>query len=465
MDTITAFVRAVWETDPDASRNDKPFPAETWSRPDVRTGSLELRRITTRESTKTKAFPRGARSDFYELYWADLSAGSTWAQVQGWVMGLLFRNPITAVPPSVRLAWAGLWAISLIAVVLLAASMLPATASILGVSIWSLWPFVWLKGMQGWALTVTAAVLAWLAHRIAVPYAGRVVRYTRATPDNIAARKDIRERGLALLDELHGKDYERIIVVGHSLGSILAYDLISYFWARRAGARTFVEGSADFEALKRLEEAVARLGKPACVEAVAAFRQAQRTLSERLRKRAKPNGDEADGRWLITDFVTLGSPLTHAEFLLAKNARELKTRIERREFPACPPVRELLDPTSVAAAKAAGLPFDDRSSQLMCFPFGDPPEWQLHFACPYAVVSWTNIHDPAWLVFCGDVISGPLLSPFGAGVRDIDLRQLRGQSWRFSHTLYWSLSGSEEAAPQVKALREALDLTGLRLRG
>ena len=101
----------------------------------------------------------------------------------------------------------------------------------------------------------------------------------------------------------------------------------------------------------------------------------------------------------------------------------------------------------------------------MCFPFGDPPQWQLHFACPYAVVSWTNVHDPARFVFCGDVISGPLLSPFGAGVRDIDLRQLRGQSWRFSHTLYWRLSGSEEAAPQVKALREALDLTGLRLRG
>ena len=148
MDTITAFVRAVWETDPDASRNDKPFPTETWSRPDVRTGSLELRRTTTRQSTKTDAFPRGVRSDFYELYWADLSAGSTWAQVQGWVMGLLFRNPITAVPPNVRLAWAGLWAISLVAVVLLAASVLPAKASILGVSIWSLWPFLWLKGCK-----------------------------------------------------------------------------------------------------------------------------------------------------------------------------------------------------------------------------------------------------------------------------------------------------------------------------
>ena len=291
--------------------------------------------------------------------------------------------------------------------------------------------------MQGWALAATAAVLAWLAHSIAVPYAGRVVRYTRATPDNIAARKDIRERGLALLDELHGKDYERIIVVGHSLGSILAYDLISYFWARRAGARTFVEGSADFEALKRLEEAVAKLGKHAPPEAITAFRQAQRTLSERLRKRAKPNGDEPDARWLITDFITLGSPLTHAEFLLAKNADELKNRIARREFPACPPVRELLDPASIDAARTAGLPFDADKPQLMGFTFGHSRQWQLHFACPYAVVSWTNIHDPARLIFCGDIISGPLASPFGAGIRDVDLRELRGQSWRFSHTLYW----------------------------
>ena len=56
------------------------------------------------------------------------------------------------------------------------------------------------------------------------------------------------------------------------------------------------------------------------------------------------------------------------------------------------------------------------------------------------------------------------LSPFGAGVRDIDLRELRGQSWRFSHTLYWALSRSGAVGAQVKALREALDLTGLRLR-
>ena len=114
MDTITDFVRAVWETDPDVCRNDKPLPAETWSKPDVRTGSLELRRITTRESTPTPAFPRGVRSDFYELYWADLSAGSTWDEVRSWVATLLCRNPFTSVPRDVMLAWIALWVLCLV---------------------------------------------------------------------------------------------------------------------------------------------------------------------------------------------------------------------------------------------------------------------------------------------------------------------------------------------------------------
>src|SRR5260370_10845336 len=45
MDTIKGFVRAVWETVTDLTANGLPNPAEVWSKPDVRTGSLELRRI------------------------------------------------------------------------------------------------------------------------------------------------------------------------------------------------------------------------------------------------------------------------------------------------------------------------------------------------------------------------------------------------------------------------------------
>jgi hypothetical protein len=44
-------IRAVWETDHEiAKKNGLPNPTQVWSKPDARTGSLELRRITTRET-------------------------------------------------------------------------------------------------------------------------------------------------------------------------------------------------------------------------------------------------------------------------------------------------------------------------------------------------------------------------------------------------------------------------------
>src|ERR1700722_18155237 len=91
MGTIRNFVTAVWETDGTISNPKmKDFnPTEVWSKPDLKTGSLELRRITTRQSRNSGSFPTGVRNDFYELYWADLNAGSTLSQVENWIFGLL----------------------------------------------------------------------------------------------------------------------------------------------------------------------------------------------------------------------------------------------------------------------------------------------------------------------------------------------------------------------------------------
>ena len=157
-------------------------------------------------------------------------------------------------------------------------------------------------------------------------------------PTTSAPERTFASAALPCSNELHGKDYQRIIVVGHSLGSILAYDLIGYFWARRAAGSHFVEGgltiSRRSNGSRRRSPGSTGRRHP---RAAAAFRQAQRALSERLRRRPGPKGDEADARWLITDFVTLGSPLTHAEFLLAQNAGKLQEQIARRQFtPARP---------------------------------------------------------------------------------------------------------------------------------
>ena len=57
----------------------------------------------------------------------------------------------------------------------------------------------------------------------------------------------------------------------------------------------------------------------------------------------------------------------------------------------------------------------------------------------------------------GDLISGPIAPIYGPEVIDVDLRRLRGQSLRFSHTRYWSMQVAA-APPHVAVLRDALDL-------
>ncbi|RYE72086.1 MAG: hypothetical protein EOO81_04280 [Oxalobacteraceae bacterium] len=114
MDTIKGFVTSLSTS---IDEDGQIQTAEIWSKPDSRTGSLELRRLTTRKSKKGGAFANGVRADFYELYWADLTAGSTVDQLVGWIRYLLFR-PWSKVPVSVRPAWLVLCVLSFFALAL-----------------------------------------------------------------------------------------------------------------------------------------------------------------------------------------------------------------------------------------------------------------------------------------------------------------------------------------------------------
>jgi hypothetical protein len=261
---------------------------------------------------------------------------------------------------------------------------------------------------------------------------------------------------------------------------MLAYDLISYFWAKRPEARVLVEGTDEFRAYREMETVLddqewQKAGEAAVSEeaankaavsaaAIDRYLEAQTRLGHLLRCRAKPADKAADARWLISDFITLGSPLSHAEFLMANGKKDLKKRKRDREFPISPPLRERLDPNSVSRAEAAGFP--STTKELLAFPYGAKKDrtWQLHHAAPFAAVRWTNIHDPALLVAFGDLISGPVAPVFGDGIIDVDLRELRGQSGRFTHTRYWTLPRRLRTLPaHIQQLRKALDLGG-RLR-
>jgi len=198
-----------------------------------------------------------------------------------------------------------------------------------------------------------------------------------------------------------GWSYKRIAVVGHSLGSILAYDLLSYFWAEREAARTVREGTSEFAALCKLEEVAERLemNSPDS-ETLDAYFTAQRELRRQLAGRRLPESrDERDLRWLISDLVTFGSPLTHAEFLIAADRADLESRKAARELCQSPPYREFLDANVLEHAKATlSMPIADPASQtrLMSYPVVDTADiWKMHHAAPFAVVRWTNVFDPA----------------------------------------------------------------------
>ena len=88
------------------------------------------------------------------------------------------------------------------------------------------------------------------------------VRYLDPSPPSYAARRAVRAGLVDLLDDLHGGEYTRIVVVAHGVGAYIAYDALIMFWAQNH------------------------------------------------RKRGKP--------WCITDFVTVGAPLALADFVLTR---------------------------------------------------------------------------------------------------------------------------------------------------
>ena len=78
---------------------------------------------------------------------------------------------------------------------------------------------VWIIGVL-LLLLLQAFVLYWV---------GDAARYLSPSPSNIALRQQIRAEGLRLLRHLHrSREYARIVIVGHSLGSVIGYDPVSY---------------------------------------------------------------------------------------------------------------------------------------------------------------------------------------------------------------------------------------------
>jgi hypothetical protein len=303
-----------------------------------------------------------------------------------------------------------------------------------------------------------------------VPVMADSARYFSREPAHIGARQRIRQAGIKLLERLHSRPadqggYSRVIIVAHSLGSAVGYELLIDFWGRRAGDLRIANGSALDKSVIALQAAAHQLNASSLADrstAFDAYRAAQTALQDELLRYSAATDTEFPTErtdhtilrsyprhWLITDFITLGSPLTYASLLMADSPANLLQRFSDRSLSACPPI--LFDQQNAPCLYRDGsLPetCDTAVDRVITFLGFDSAKRFAHHAC-FAPVRWTNHYFPVsgWIAE-GDVIGGPLgpapgasLKPgdqgvMGRGVLDKPLER-RHTGALFAHNEYW----------------------------
>lgn len=403
MSTLRRFVDAVIP-DPEGKSRTKFY-----NKPDRMSETFELRKL---QSKQTRSAPI---TDFYEYYWAYLMEGTRYAHVAAWLRELLWRSPRN-VPRRLFLIWILSWALLVLFALTSIGMIVPAEHQ----------PWLFYNNQRLFAWIVSALLLPALQIFV-IGYVGDAARYLSPSPANIAVRQNIRANGIRLLRRLHTcGQYDRIIVVGHSLGSVIAFDVLHHYW-QEVNTKVGQPLRPDQDALKKLEKLGRALPSRPSVENIKQFQQAQFELWRCQRKMGNP--------WLVTDLITLGSPMVHAEMLLANGKGELRERQMERELPSCPP-----------------QPDRGKYSYPVHYTVKGQPRcaYVLHHAAMFACTRWTNFYYP------GDFVGGTLAPVFGSGIRDVRVScGLLGHT-PLSHTRYWSRTRRNEST--VHALVEALAL-------
>lgn len=507
MGTIRDFVEVLWSSNPDVEPAPPYTRDSTWIVPDNKTGLYEMQRITT------PPHGDGRRTDFFELYYADLLADTPLRNLWRWLERLFWIDPVE-VPGRMYRPWLAFWLLSLVAlgmsfwVVMEVPQLLHAdwlqpfsepnrldalfglviiVLALLTLILPKIFPIpeqgqyvprgaiilaiVVGIGFISWHTPVIVAavivgVVIYLFVNELLPLFGDAASYLSAQTETVRTRQAVRDRGLALLNALHRDNgYDRIVVVAHSLGTVLAYDLLQFLWHDVGPTK---DNRPDPDAVAALEAVEAFSRKPVgswTAADVDTYQQLQWQAFTALRRQKRDEQMPAEGPprqagWKVSDFVTLGSPLANAQFLITEGAEDFNRMKRERVLPISPPE-----------------PRDDAQG----FIYTEDGVTATHHAAVFSTVRWTNIYDEfdPWLFKNGDVIGGALSSPdlFGPGIRDIDVTIRKNGRRTFSHNLYWVDTLAEKgagatvtrnrrrrrvrgatAAPQIRHLREAVGM-------
>lgn len=407
MDTLSGFVDAV-----------KPEQSVLFSSPN---------RITDEKETRRLSF-NSAPYDFYEYYWAHYVEDPGFTAVIKWAFSLIFLKT-----PSARLQPHMKWVRSFIIATLLAIAGIAFLlyyffkdniSTILSFTLFGTSVFVIVKLL--WSI-VSSTVVGRINDSV-----GDVIKYTVPSPENIATREKIRKSGIELLKNLHEaktdsgqQKYSKVIVVAHSLGTVVAYDILTSLFAqyhRKFSAVIPVwpeqaeehpkPGQIPTVVQACLEQLKTDSGTPDHTEGK--YQQSQAALFDEYRA--------LSNQWRVSNFITMGSPLTHAAMILAPSKLHFEKKKSQREFPTCPPQI-------------------DKEDEHFAFPVTFSKSYNqkvkvncLHHAAHFAETQWTNIY------FENDWIGGRLSNELGAGIKDIAV--VASSKWTAriplaSHTKYW----------------------------
>lgn len=414
-----------------------------WIKPDSHSDLLDLRMATL---SGNKERPT---TDVYEVYWAHLIRDTTLMEVAAWVRRLLLRRPVRVrrikqkwkwdrlIPPSLTPIWILTWVITII---------MPALAlwSLYSSSLLSFIPYqlISLAVFLPAILFLLGLFWKYIGQSIATDYLGDAASYLRPHPSHIEHRQAICSHGVRLLEEIHRDGrYDRIVVVGHSLGSVIAYDILTYAWNKlrrnhqHPSGRQIAGSKRPFQSLRKLERLSA---DKATIESILPIdaQKLQHEAWKELRINTQP--------WLVTDLVTVGSPLTYADFLLADSSSSLHKQKRNRTIPICPPWMEKVKPfgkkRSQRSSSCPKLRFSYEQSYSSAIGAKTRTFTLYNQAALFAVTRWTNIHIPSGLFgLTGDVISGPLgakRGEIGLGKWILDVK-LDYHFPHFMHTWYW----------------------------
>jgi hypothetical protein len=484
--TVRAVVKALYgDVEPQPGDS---IPRRWWTKLDRDVGDIDLPVIVTAPvgTVDAEGKPDTRVIDFHECYWASEMAESRLAAVPMWLFELVRKGPsgmqrairalwfifggllafwilcgslalltllldwVGDLPTGIMavalpwgaaallcfftMGWRGLALLALVSGVLALAG-LPGLQG--GVADPGKWPMA--LGAPGWLIVALAglALFVLLNWFFLLTVAGDAARYLRAAPSNIAVRRSIRSNGAEMLRRLHaqrwGKQpkYDRIIVVAHSLGTVVAYDMLRAYWGQVAPLLGDPHALGQ-DAVVQDNFGVITAGPDEPVPPPpawtapqrSAWRNRGRALIRALDARAlaRENWFEGDlpPRWIVTDFVTLGSPLSQADFLLAEGsggaalAASFARKTGEREFPTCPPA----------------------ASQDHNLSYGAPGRRLFHHGALFGLTRWTNLFFPVRAILWGDLVGGPMQRLFGQGVEDVPVSGAPLGNI-IAHTAYW----------------------------